>query len=210
MAKEFFADIEYNRQKRRSAIILNSLLIVLTVGTASIFIAKRDWVFSAFFLLFTIIPMLTIPSAYKNFPVHGKPVLTVTDKEVLVMDMALKLKDISSFKAIITLPPCKTELETVKMLEEFRDIRPDEAFDGDFDIYYYNEKGKKQTVFSHVKNVVGAIEALIELGVKNYSLVYSAKKNTVKSTFDFKSDMANRRQAEMSKAGKKSKTKQLI
>lgn len=210
MKKEFFADILYNRQKRRSAIVLNSLLIVVIVGTASIFIVKKDIIFSLFFLMFAFVPMLTIPSAFKNFPVHGNPVLTVTDKEVLIMGMDIKLKDISSFKATICLQPLKTEKETVEMLEEIKDKKPPEDFDGDFDIYYFDENGKKKTVFSHVQNVVGAIEALIELGVKTYSLNYSCKKNVVKSTYDFKSDLANRRQAENAKVSKKSKTKQLI
>ena len=210
MTKEFFADILYNRQKRRSAIVLNSLLIVLTMGSASIFVAKQDWIFSIFFFAFSIIPMITIPSAFKNFPVHGKAVLTVTDKEVLVMGLTLKLKDISSFKATVTLPPCKSENETREMLEEFKSVKPHEDFDGDFDIFYFDEKGKKKIAYSHVKNVVGAIEALVELGVKNYSLIYSSKKQTVVSTYDFKSDIANRRQAEMNKLSKKGKNKQLL
>ena len=210
MNKEFFADILYNRQKRRSAILLNSLLIVVLLGTASIFIVQKDILFSLIFLMFMFIPMLTIPSAFKNFPVHDKPVLTVTDKEVVIMDMNIKLKDISSFKATICLQPLKTEKETVDMLEEIKDKKPPEDFDGDFDISYIDANGKKKTAFSHVKNVVGAIEALIELGVKSYSLNYSCKKNVVKSTYDFKTDLANRRQAENAKASKKSKTKQLI
>lgn len=210
MIKEFFADIEYNRQKRRSAIILNSLLIVVTWGTASIFIVKKDIIFSLFFLIFSFIPMITIPSAFKNFPVHGKAVLSVLEKEVVVMGLTLKLKDISSFRATITLPPCKTEKENIEILEEFKSQKPHEEFDGDFDIFYVDSKGKKQTAFSHVQNVAGAIEAMIDFGVKNYSLIYSAKKNTVKSTFDFKSDIANRRQAEMNQSNKKGKNKQLL
>ena len=210
MVKQFYADVEYNRQKRRSALMLNGLLILISLGTASIFVVKRDYVFSLIFMVFLFIPMLTIPSAFKNFPVHGDAVLTVTDKEVLIMGMTLKLKDISSFRATITLPVCKTETDTLEMLKSFENVKPSEEFDGDLDIFYYNEKGKKQTVFSHVTNVAGAIEALVELGVKKYSLIYSAKKNTIKSTYDFKSDIANRRQEEANKVGKKSSMKHLI
>lgn len=210
MNKEFFADITYNRQKRRSAVVLNSLLLVVAWGTASIFIVKKDVVFSMFFLIFSIIPLITIPSAFKNYPVDGKAVLTVLDKEVNVMGLIIKIKDISSFRATISLPSCKNEQENIKMLEEFRDVKPHEDFDGDVDIFYNNAKGKKQTAYSHVKNVSEAIEALIEAGVKNYSLIYSVKKNTMKSTYDFKTDIANRRQAEMAQASKKAKTKDLI
>ncbi len=96
------------------------------------------------------------------------------------------------------------------MLNEFKAIKPHEEFDGDLDIFYFDAKGKKKTVYSHVKNVAGAIEALVELGVKKYTLTYSAKKQTAVSTFDFKSDIANRRQAEMSKLSKKGKNKQLL
>ncbi len=210
MEKIFYADLEYNRQKRRSAITLSGLLIVVMIGTASIFMVRQDWLFSAFFLIFTLIPILLIPSAFKNFPIDGKPILIIGDKEVTAMGKTIKLKDVSSFRTTITLPASKLDSENIKMLEEFKSIRPHEEFDGDFDIFYFDENGKKQTIFCHIQHVVLAHESLIEMGVKKYSMLFSVKKNTVKSEFDFKSHLANERQAEMSQTSKKSKTKQLL
>ncbi len=210
MEKIFYADLEYNRQKRRSAITLSALLIVLMVGTASIFIAQRDWFFSIFFFVFTLIPILLIPQAFKNYPVHGKPILIIGDKEVTAMGKTVSLKDISSFRSTITLPASKLDSENLKMLEEFRNIRPHEDFDGDLDIFYVNEKGKKEILFSHIQNVVLAHEALIDIGIKKYSMIISVKKNTVKSEFDFKTHISNERQAEIASTSKKSKTKQLL
>ncbi|MBE5743752.1 MAG: hypothetical protein E7358_03440 [Clostridiales bacterium] len=210
MEKIFYADLEYNRQKRRSAITLSALLIVVMIGSASIFMVKQDIPFSIFFLLFTLIPILLIPASFKNFPVDGKPVLIIGDKEVTVMGKTVKLKDISSFRATITLPASKLDSENIKTLEEFRNVRPHEDFDGDIDIFYVDEKGKKQTLYSHVQHVVLAHEALIDMGIKKYSMLFSIKKNVVKSEFDFKTHIANERQAENANTSKKSKTKQLL
>lgn len=210
MEKIFYADIEYNRQKRRSAITLSTLLIVLMIGTASIFMVKQDWLFSIFFLVFTLVPIFLIPQSFKNYPVHGKPILIIGDKKVTVMGKTVSLKDISSFRSTIALPPSKLDSENLKMLEEFKNVRPHEDFDGDLDIFYVNEKGRKEILFSHIQNVVLAHEALIDLGVKKYSMIFSVKKNTVKSEFDFKSHIANERQAENANTSKKSKTKQLL
>ena len=210
MKKIFHANLEYNRQKRRSAITLSALLIVVMIGTASIFMVKQDWIFSLTFLVATLLPILLIPQAFKNYPISEKPILIVGDKEITVMDKTISIKDISSFRSTITLPASKLDSENVKMLEEYRNVRPHEDFDGDLDIFYVDEKGKKQVLFSHIQNVVLAHEALIDMGIKKYSMIFSVKKNMVKSEFDFKSHISNERQKENAQTSKKSKTKQLL
>lgn len=210
MKKIFYADLEYNRQKRRSAITLSALLIVVMIGTASIFMVKQDWIFSLTFLVATLLPILLIPQAFKNYPISEKPIFIVGDKEITVMDKTISIKDISSFRSTITLPASKLDSENVKTLEEYRNVRPHEDFDGDLDIFYVDEKGKKQVMFSHIQNVVLAHEALIDMGIKKYSMIFSVKKNTVKSEFDFKSHISNERQKENAQTSKKSKTKQLL
>ncbi len=210
MEKIFYSDIEYNRQKRRGAVTLSALLIVVMIGTASIFMVRQDFIFSIFFLILTLLPIFIVPAAFKNFPVDGKPVLVIGDKEITAGGKTVSVKDISSFRTTITLPASKLDSENLKMLDEFRNVRPHEDFDGDFDIFYFDEKGRKQGLYVHAQKVVLLHEAFIDLGIKKYSMLFSVKKNVVKSEFDFKSHIANERQMENAQTSKKSKTKQLL
>ena len=210
MKKEFYSNIEYNRKKRSSCIILSSLLIVVMLGTASIFAGLKDWWYSVIFLAFTLFPILVIPSTMKNFPVDGKPVLVIEDKSITLMGQTLSLKDISSFKVTIELPASRFDSENVKILNEMRSQKPEDIFYGNFDVFYYDSKRKKRMIYSHIEGVIGALETLVELGIKNYSLVYAIKKNVVKSEFDFKSYISNKKQAENNKVAKKKKSRELI
>lgn len=210
MKKEFYSNIPYNRQKRRSAIILNSLLIVLMLGSASMFAGLKDWWFALIFLLFAFLPISILPSAFKNYPIDGKPVLTVEDRSITLMGQTVSIKDVSSFRVIIELPASKLDSENAKTLNSMRTVKPDDEFMGNLDLFYYDSKRKKKMIYSHMEGVVGALESLIEAGIKNYSLSYSIKKNNVKSEFDFKNYISNKKQEEHNKATKKQKSRQLL
>ncbi len=210
MEKRFYADLEYNRAKRRSAVILNSLLIVVAIGTASIFIAQKDYAFMAVFLLIALLPAALIPMSFKNYPVDGRSIITVTDKEITVMGQTAKIKEITKIKVLIELPPTKDETECIKTLNEYKTIHPGYEVYGNLDMFYIGADGKRKTSYSHVANVIEALEDILYVGVKNYSVTYSIKKNTALSTYDFKNVVANKKQEENNKLTKKQKTKQLI
>ena len=210
MEKKFYSDIQYNRAKRRSSIILNSLLIVAAVGTASMFIAQKDYLFMGLFLVLALLPIALIPISFKNHPIHGRSIITVTDKDITVMGETAKIKDVTKIKVLIELPPVSNDLEGIEMLNEYKSIHPGYEFYGNLDMFYVGEGGKKKIVYSHVCNVIEALEDMLYVGVKNYSVTYSVKKNTAISNYDFKNVVANRKQEENNKLSKKQKTKQLI
>ena len=210
MQKDFYSDIAYNREKRRSSVILNSLLVVVALGTASIFVLNKDWLFMGIFIAVSLLPIALIPISFKNYPIHDKPVITVTDKEITVMDQTVKIKNITKIKVLIELPPCKDDRESIKQLEEIKYIHPGYEVYGNLDMFYIGEDGKKKIAYSHVLNVIEALENMLYVGVKNYSVTYCAKKNTTLSEFDFKSVVNNKKQVKNAKITKKQKTKGLI
>ena len=210
MEKRFYSDLEYNRTKRRGAVIFGSLGLVVAVGTASIFIAQKDYLFMAVFLIVACLPAALIPLSFKNYPMHGNSIITVGDKDITIMGQNIKVKEITKVKVFIELPNMATDSETIEMLNEYKNVHPGYEFSGNLDVFYIGADGKKKTVYSHVSNVIEALEAMLYIGVKNYSVTYSAKKNNVISTFDFKNLVANQKQEENNKLTKKQKTKQLI
>ncbi len=210
MQKDFYSDIAYNREKRRSAVILNSLLVVVALGTASIFVIDKDWVFMGLFIVIALLPIALIPISFKNYPIHGKPVVTVTDKEITVMGQTVKIKDITKIKVLIELPPCTDDRESIKQLEEMKSVHPGYEVYGNLDMFYIGADGKKKIAYSHVSNVIEALELMLYVGVKNYSVTYSCKKNTTLSVFDFKSVVNDKKQTQNTKTTKKQKTKELI
>lgn len=210
MEKKFYSDIEYNRAKRRSSIILNSLLIVVAIGTASMFVAQQDYLFMGVFLVVACLPIALIPISFKNHPVHGNSIITVTDNEITVMGETARVKDITKIKVLIELPPAKDDREGLEMLKEYKSIHPGYEFYGNLDMIYVGKDGKKRVAYSHVCNVIEALEAMIYVGVKNYSVTYSAKKNTMLSDHDFKNAVYSKKQEDNNKLSKKQKTKQLI
>ncbi len=210
MKKEFYSDINYNRGKRRSAITLNSLLIVVALGTASIFAINKDWVFTIFFSFFVFLPIAMIPMSFKNYPVHGNPIITIEDKEATVMGQKINIKDITKVKVLIELVPSKLDSENIKMLDQIKSVYPEGEFCGNVDVFYIGEDGKKKTIFSHVDKVFDALDAFLWSGVKNYSVRYTVKKNSVLSDFDFKNRIENIKQEKMNKTSQKQKKRQLI
>ena len=196
MEKRYYSNLSYNRQKRRSAVTLNLLLVVAMLGTSSIFIANKDWLFAGAFILVAFLPIGMIPISFKNYPVHGKPIITVTDKEITVMEQTVKIKEITKIKVLIELPPCANEIEAIKSLQEMKLVHPGYEVYGNLDMFYIGTDGKKKIAYSHVTNVIEALEDMIYVGVKNYSVTYSAKKNTMVSEFDFKGRVFNKKQEE--------------
>ena len=210
MQKDFYSDIAYNREKRSSSIILSTLLMLVALGTASIFAIGRDWAYMMVFRVMSLLPIALIPISLKNYPVHGNSIVTVTDKDITVMGETVNIKNITKIKVLIELPPCGSDRESLNQLEEMKFVHPGYEVYGNLDMFYIGKDGKKKIAYSHISNVIEALEDMLMVGVKNYSVTYTCKKNTSLSEFDFKSVVNNKKQEEFAKATKKQKTKQLI
>ena len=210
MKKEFYANLDYNKSKRRSALLLSSLLMICILGTVSIFILSKDYLFIIFFAVFLIVPFFAIPSTFKNFPIDGKPVVTITDKDITIGKETIKIKDIIRIKCIIELPYSKIDSENKILLEEMKKAKPEDVYYGTFDITTRDSQGKIKIVYGHIDNLISAIETAYEAGVKHVVLTYAIKKLTAESEYDFKGELAKVKEKEFQTASKKSKTKHLI
>lgn len=210
MKKEFYVNLDYNRAKRRNSILLSCLLAIFLLGTVSLFVLQKDYMFIAFFALFLAVPIIAIPSTFKNYPLTTDPFVTITDKEITIGNESVKIKDIVRVKCIIDLPYSKIDSENHKLLNEMKIAKPEDIYYGSFDVVTRDEKGKVKIVYSHIDGVIGALESAIEAGVKHYKLTYSIKKLSAESEFDFKGHLAKEREKEFQMASKKSKTKHLI
>lgn len=210
MKKEFYPEINHNRQKRRNAVVLSVLLFVCMLGMISLFLVNKDYPFAVFFALFLFLPVISIPSAFSSYPVDGKPFITITDKDITISKNTVKLKDVIRVKIIIELPASKIDSENLALLDKMKTEKPEDIFYGNFDVIYYDEKGRTRTLYGHIDGVIGALYTALEIGVKNYTLTYSIKKNVVRSEYDFKRDIALKKELENQQASKKQKAKQLI
>ena len=210
MKQLYYANKEYNRKKRSTGLTMSILLILLTVGMASVFIAVKDYMLAGIFGIVTLMPIFTIPATFKSYPVHDNPLVKITDKDVTVFDKTVKFKDIIKVKVIIELPASRLDSENKQLLEDMKNVKPENIYYGNFDVVYRKPDGKVDTLYSHIEDVVEALETIVEYGFKNYELSYAIKKSNVISTYDFRAEIIKRNEEEQKQASKKKKLKQLI
>ncbi len=210
MEKKFYSNLDYNRSKRRSAIILSILLTICLFGTSSMFFVRKEFFFGILFLVPLFIPLMAIPSTIKTFPTNGKPIFVIKEKEVIKHKDVFAIKDIIKINVIITLPASKLDSENKATLEKLKTQKPEETYLGNFDIVVKGADNKPKTYYSSIENPIEALKTLLEKGVKHYTLRYTIKKFSVLNEFDLKNDIESTKQKEFSKATKKQKNRQLI
>lgn len=210
MEKKFYSNLDYNKSKRRSSIILSVLLVICLFGTSSLFFARKEYFFGILFLVPLFIPLMAIPSTFKTFPTSGKPTFIVKDKEIQKGKETFNIKDIVKINITISLPASKLDSENKLTLEKFKKEKPEETFLGDFDIVVKGADNKHKTYYSSIENPIEALTLLLEKGIKHYVLRYTIKKFSVINEFDLKNDIESIKQKEFSNATKKQKNRQLL
>ena len=81
-------------------------------------------------------------------------------------------------------PPIKgTKQEKVEYLSKIASKRPDEPVTGACDVLVKDEKGKEVTKYNIVFDCIGALQELLDAGVKQYRIIYSMKKLSVKAKY---------------------------
>ena len=211
MKKEYFLNLDYNRRKRRSTLTL-SLILVLMIGCmASIFISMQDYVFALVFSAFLILPIYAIPSGFKNYPLHNKPVVKIGDGEIVINDKLFSVKDVSKLIIIVELPSSKIASKDIELLNKLKVEYPTDDYFGTFDVVYYDVKGKRQTEYCAIDHVIDALYTMIDNGFKNYELKFTIKKNTVINECDLKKRKEEvLEDTSLKKISKKQRTRQLI
>lgn len=191
MEKVYKANLEYNRSKRHKAIVLCTLLFLGIGGLMSVFIVKGDMDFILMTGAFLIFPIMLLPASLMQHPVDGRDILKITDKTITIHKETYKIKDIVKFNVILELPASKLDSENQKLLEKMKTEKLDDDWFGNLDFMVKDEKGKKKMLYTHIDNVVDAMNNLFRVGLKHYEVSFALKKNKVVSTYDFRSDVLN-------------------
>lgn len=211
MRKEYYSNIEYNKKKRRSAIILAIILTMLLLFMASVFAVNGDYLFAIIFLGFLIVPIISIPSGFKNYPVHNKPIVIVEDDSITANGKTFSFKDIKRIMVIVELPSSKIDKDDLKTLDYLRTTMPEDDFYGTFDIYYKGTKSKTEIEYTTIDHVVDALYSVAETGFKAYKLKFTIKKNTVVNECDLKKRKEVLAKEEpIDKVSKKQRKRQLL
>ncbi len=211
MKKDYFANIEYNRKKRRSSVVLAVILTLILLSMAVVFVANKDYVFAILFASFIIVPIITIPSGFKNYPVHSNPIVSIERGLIVSNGKAFNIKDINTVTVLIELPSSKIDKEDLKTLEELKTTMPEDEFFGSFDISYYDKKGKPQIEYAYIDHVIDALYSAVECGVKKYVIKFTIKKNTVTNECDLKKKIEkDAKENALNKVSKKARSRQLI
>ena len=209
MKKEYFVCKEFNRIKRKKAVMLSVVLALIILSMSAIFAANKDYVFTFVFLSLLIVPIISLPSSFKNYPVHDKAIVVIDKDSIIANDKNFKIKDIYKITSIIELPSCKIDSKDKETLQNMKTCIPEDEYYGSFDIVYYDLKGKKQVEFTYIDHVVDALSLAVNNGVKNYELKFTIKKNTVVNEYDFKKQVKEET-LPLEKVSKKSRKRQLL
>lgn len=210
MEKIYYSNLEYNRKKKRNGIILCALLFLSLGGLASVFIVKNSVDFGLLFGAFALFPVVLFPAVLQMYPTDGRAILTITDKEVTVGKETVKLSKVTKFRVMIELPASLADSENLKLLEGMKTAKLENEWYGNLDLVVLDAQGKSKMLYTHIDEVVDAMLTLIKLGIKNYEVSFSIRKNKVVSEYDFRKDVLDEIDEEYNSLSKKERKKQLL
>ncbi len=207
---EFYPDIAYNKAKRRKFFILFAITMVCMLGLLSIMIVNDPKSLTVFLFMFVILVLLILlPSVLKSYPVNGKPIIEIGDKQIIYHGKyVVELKDIVGFKCNV-LHPCTSRIpaEMIDELTEVGNHLTEEIRFGDVDLIIKGEK-KNETLYATVIDCVGAAQALVDFGVKDYTLYVYYKKQVIDPKYKFTRTLKD--DEKIDKLSKKERIKQLL
>ncbi len=210
MEKKFYPNIEYNKSKKRSGLILSILLFVLMAGPASVFVATKQYEFASFFGIFLIFPIFLIPTIIKNYPTKYEPVVIIKDREIFIDKTTVKFKDVNLITVTIELPASKLDSENDALLEKVKKEKPENVYFGNLDVIVKDANGKSKILYSHIENVIDALETLLSSGLKHYKIIYNIKRKSVTCEYDIRKQFALEKEQSLQSTSAKNRRKQLL
>ena len=184
--KQFFPDIAYSRKKRWEALGLFAILAILIGGVSAYMFISKQQMMGFIMLIFLVIPLATLPSSFTNYPTKNVPLIEVEGSKIRLKGdkREYRASEILAVSVIIDVPNMKgTEEERMAELKRVAAIKPTEPLLGTCDLLVKDAKGKDETKYNIVSDCVGALEALLEAGVKKYRLIYCMKKLNTPATY---------------------------
>lgn len=210
MEKIYKSNLQYNSTKKRNSIVLCVLLFIGILGLMSVFIALNSVDFILMTSAFLLFPIIMFPSIFMQYPTDDRQIIKITDKEITVRKETFKLKDVCSFRVIIEVHYTHSEEENQKLLNDLKTTKLNDEWYGNLDLIVKDERGKKKMLYTHIDHVIDAMTTLIKLGIKNYELSFSQKKNKAVSEYDYRQDILDENNAKYNSLSKSEKRKQLM
>ena len=205
---QFFPNIEYNKAKRKKVYVLGFASLVLTLLMFASFLQINTSVAITAGLLFLFV-LIIMPSVIKSYPVKAKPVIEVGEKQIIYNGKyVVELKDIIGFKLNV-FHPCASRIPT-EIIDELTEVGKNldqEIRFGYVDLIIKGEK-KEETLYGTVLDCVGAAQALIDFGVKDYVCFVSHKKQVITPSYRFKKTLTE--EEKNLNISKKQRRKQLL
>lgn len=210
MEKNYYPNIQYNKNKKRTGLIFSILLLVVMLGPTSLFFSTGQMDFAAIFGMFLLLPIFLIPSIIKNYPTKNEPIVIIKDKEMFIDKVTAKYKDVTLIKVTIELPASKLDSENDALLQKVKTEKPENVYFGNLDIVWKDAKGKKRVLYSHIDNVIDALETLLSLGLKHYEINFTIRKKSVKCEYDIRKEKALEKEKTLQATSVKDRKKQLL
>ena len=183
--KAFYPNLTYNRSKRKTYFTFLILAAVLIGGAAVAFFILGNVMVGLMFSVIVVLALTTLPSAMSNYPVKEVPLIEVNGTKVKLYDKTeYRVSEIIRVDVLIDVAPIKgTNEEKLQYLSELASVVPQEKITGACDIVVKNPKGKEETQYNIVNDCMGALQALVDAGVKKYRVIFSMKRLSVKAKF---------------------------
>lgn len=183
--KTFYPNIEYNKKQRVKFFVLAAIALFFLLGTIvtfSIVDPKNKSVFLIAFGLIIVVGLTIM--VLKAYPTKNIPIIQIDEKYVYYgKNTKVELSDIVKVKVNVMVPTnsrLKPEIEA-ELKAVANNLEMDEFF-GDVDLVVNGKKGE-ETLYASVLDCVGALQALVDFGVKNYEINVFSGKVVVKSDY---------------------------
>lgn len=211
--KSFYPNKEYNKKKKRKFFIYYAITMLCLGGLLSVYLVNDPksfmvWLLALGAIMFTIL----LPGVIKAYPTKDIPIIEIDDKTITYGGKhKVELQDIVSAKVNVLAPTTsrlKPEIE-----EELKyvaaNLEDDEYF-GDVDLIIKGKK-KNEQLYATVMDCIGALQALVDFGVKDYQINVFSGKVTVKSNYKFYKSKQDKEQNDKNiNLSKKDRIKQLL
>ena len=184
--KEFFPNVEYNKSKRKKFLLFFILTVLVFASLTALFAIKKNLMLVMILGFIVLMLLILLPRVLGNYPTKNVPVISVDKKEVIVNGASvLKLNDIIEVNCtVIFQPEGKFQDEIAEEIKKAAENPTDFEYLGNCDITI--KAGRKEEIlYTTVNDVVGALQALVNFGVRNYKLAFAYKKAYEVSNYKF-------------------------
>ncbi len=205
--KEFFPNVEYNKSKRKKFLLFFILTVLVFASLTALFAIKKNLMLVMILGFIVLMLLILLPRVLGNYPTKSAPVIAVDKKEIIVNGASvLKLSDIIEVNCtVIFQPESKFQDEIAEEIKKAAENPTETEYLGNCDITF--KAGRKEEVlYTTVNDVVGALQALVNFGVRKYKLAFAYKKAYEVSNYKFFKETPD----VVENVSKKERLKQLI